>query len=64
VSRSVEAVEKVNLARLRGVGRKCDLSGCSECDDLMLGKGQGTPKNYPLVVVRGFFYRLVRQLKG
>lgn len=26
----------------------------------MLGRSQETPENYPLVVVRGFFYRLVR----
>ena len=26
----------------------------------MLGRGQETPENHPLNVVRGFFYRLVR----
>jgi hypothetical protein len=29
-----------------------------------MGKGQEkTPGNYPLIVMRGFFYRLVRLLK-
>ena len=55
----VEAVEKVNLARNLRVGRKCNLSGCSVYDDLMMGRGQETPENHPLIVVRGFFYRLV-----
>jgi len=54
----VEPVEKVNLARIRRVGRKWNLSGCSVYDDLMLG-GQETPENHPLNVVRGFFYRRV-----
>jgi hypothetical protein len=25
----------------------------------MMGRGQETPENHPLIVVRGFFYRLV-----
>jgi hypothetical protein len=58
---NVEPVEKVNLARIRRVGRKCNLSGCSVCDDLMLGMGEEDPENHPLIVLRGFFYRLVRQ---
>jgi len=58
---SVEPVEKVNLERVRRVGTKCKFSGCSVYDDLMLGMGQGTPENHSLIVVRGFFYRLVRQ---
>jgi len=45
--RHVEAVEKVNLARIRRVGRKCNLSGCSVYDDLMLGRGQRPPKITP-----------------
>ena len=64
LSLSVEAVEKVNLARIRRVGRKCNLSGCSVYDDLMLGRGQETPENHPLNVVRGFFYRLVSLNRG
>jgi hypothetical protein len=36
----VEAVEKANLDRIRQAGRKCELSGYSVHDDLMLGKGQ------------------------
>jgi len=55
----VEAVEKVNLAQIWRVGRKCNLSGCSIYDDLMLGRGQETSENHPLIAVRGFFYRLV-----
>jgi hypothetical protein len=41
------------------VGRKSDLSECSIYDDLMMGRGQETSENHPLIVVRGFFYRLV-----
>jgi hypothetical protein len=33
--------------------------GCAACDDLMLGRGQEAPENHPLIVVRGFFCRLV-----
>ena len=42
------AVEKVNLARIRPAGRKCDLSGCSVYGNLILGKNQETPENHPL----------------
>jgi len=35
----LEAVEKVNLDRIRRVGRKCDLSGCSVHGDFTLGRG-------------------------
>jgi hypothetical protein len=59
----VEAVEKVNIAGIRRVGKKCNLSGCSVYNDLMLGKGQVTPENHPLIAVRGFFYRLVRFIR-
>jgi hypothetical protein len=52
-------VGKVNPVRIWRPGRKCDLLGCSVYDDLILWKGQETPKNHPLVVLRGFFYRLV-----
>ena len=34
----VEAVEKVDFDRILRHGEKYDLSGCSVCDDLMLGK--------------------------
>ncbi len=61
---NVEAVEKVNLARIRRVGRKCNLSGCSVCDGLMLGRGQETPENHPLNVVRWGSYRLVSSHGG
>ena len=61
---NVEPVEKVNLARIRRVGRKCNLSGCSVYDDLMLGRGQEAPENHPLNVMRGFFYRLVSSHGG
>jgi len=60
----VEVVGKVNLARIRRIGRECNLSGYSLCYDLMLGRGQETRENYPLIVVRGFFYSLVRGLEG
>ena len=47
VSFGVEAVEKLNLDRIRRAGRKCDLLGYSVGDDLTLGKGQETPKTIP-----------------
>jgi hypothetical protein len=56
----VEAVEKVNFDRILRHGKKYHLSGCSVRDDLMLGKGQETPENHPLIVMLDFFYRLVR----
>jgi hypothetical protein len=61
MSAGVEAVEKVNFDRILRHGKKCDLSGGSVCDDLILGKGQETPENHPLIVVRGFSYSLVRR---
>ncbi|MGB7575652.1 MAG: hypothetical protein WBN53_17530 [Thermodesulfobacteriota bacterium] len=36
----IEAVEKVNVARNRRVGRKHDFLGWSVCNDLQLGRGQ------------------------
>jgi len=56
----VKGVEKVNLTQIRRTGRRCNLSECSVNDDLMVGRGQETLENHPLIVVRGFFYRLVR----
>jgi hypothetical protein len=55
----VEPVEKVDLSRIRQVGRKYGLSGCSVCDDLVLGNGQMTPENTVLTRQKGFSYRLV-----
>jgi hypothetical protein len=40
--------------------RKKDLTECPTINDLMLGKGSGTPENFILTLIRGFFYRLVR----
>jgi uncharacterized protein (DUF1499 family) len=59
----VEAVEKVNFDRILSVGRKSDLSECAVYDYRMLGRGQETPENYPLIAVRGFFYSLVDRLR-
>jgi len=60
VSRSVEAVEKVPKQILGRDAEKSDLIECATINDLRPGKGQVTPENHPLIVVRGFFYRLVR----
>jgi hypothetical protein len=60
VSLNVEAVEKVPKQILGRDAEKSDLLECATINDLMLGKGQVTPENHPLIVVRGFFYRLVR----
>ncbi len=38
---------------------KNEVIECATINDLMLGKGQVTPGNYPLIPLRGFFYRLV-----
>jgi hypothetical protein len=59
----VEAVEKVNLVRIRRAGRKCNFSGCSVCNNLILVRGQETPENHPFIVLRGFFCRLVSFLR-
>jgi len=56
----VEAVEKVPKQILGRDAEKSDLIECATINDLMPGKGQETPENHPLIVVRGFFYRLVR----
>jgi hypothetical protein len=55
---NVEAVEKVNPARDREVGRKYDLSEYPVCDDLMLG-GPRDPENHPLILLRVSCFRLV-----
>jgi hypothetical protein len=61
----VKFVEKINLARIRKVQGKCNLLGCSAYDDLILGKGQTeSKKSFPLVIARGFFYRLVAFVKN
>ena len=61
VNSAVEAVEKVNPVRIGRVGRKCNLSGRSVYNDLILERDQETLGNYPIVVVSGFFYGLVRR---
>jgi hypothetical protein len=44
--------------------RKNDLTGCVTINDLQIGKGKLTPENHPLIVVRGFFHRVVRHIGG
>jgi hypothetical protein len=56
---NVEAVEKVPKQILGRDAEKSDLIECATINDLMPGKGQETPENHPLIVVRRFFYRLV-----
>jgi hypothetical protein len=56
---NVEAAEKVNLARVGRVGRKCDISGCSVYNDFILAGGQEIREKHVLMALRGFFYRLV-----
>ncbi len=56
----VEAVEKVPKQILGRDAEKSDLIECATINDLMPGMGQVTPENHPLILVRGFFYRLVR----
>lgn len=55
------AVEKVPKQILGRDAKKSDLIEYATINDLILGKGQVTPENHPLIVVRGFFYRLIRQ---
>ena len=62
LSLSVEAVEKVPKQILGRNAEKNDLTECATINDLMLGKGQVTPKNHPLIVIFDFSYRLVGQL--
>ena len=57
----VEAVEKVPKLILGRDVEKNDLTECATINDLILGKGQVTPENHPLIAVRVFFYRLVRR---
>jgi len=58
--RIVEAVEKVPKWILGRDAEKNDLIECTTINDLILGKGQVTSENHPLIAVRGFSYRLVR----
>ena len=60
MSTDVEAVEKVPKQILGRDAEKSDLIECATINNLMPGKGQVTPENHPLILVRGFFYRLVR----
>jgi hypothetical protein len=55
----VEAVEKVPKQILGRGAEKSDLIECATINDLMLGRGQETPENHPLIAGKGFFYRLV-----
>jgi hypothetical protein len=59
VTLAVEAVGKVNFGQILRHGKKCNLSGSSVNDDLMLGRGQGPLKIISLIAMLGFFYRLV-----
>jgi len=52
--RGVEAVEKVPKQILRRDAEKSDLLECATINDLMLGRGQATSENHPLIAVRGF----------
>ena len=63
MSLSVEPVEKVTKQILGQDAEKNDLIECDTISDLMLGRGQETPENHPLIVLRGFFYRLVSQTR-
>ena len=57
----VEAVEKVPKQFLGRDAEESDLIECATINDLMLGKGQETPKNIALTRQKDFFYRLVGQ---
>jgi len=57
----IEAVEKVPKQILGSDVGKNDLTECATINDLMVGRGQATPKNHPTRPLRGFFYRLVRR---
>jgi hypothetical protein len=56
---SVEAVEKVLKRILWQDAGKNDLTGYAIINDLMVRKGQATPKNHAARPLKGFFYRLV-----
>jgi hypothetical protein len=60
VSLIVEAVEKVPKQIFGRDADESDLIECATINDFMLGRGQVTPENHPLIVVVGFFYRPVR----
>jgi hypothetical protein len=55
----VEAVEKVPKQILGRDVEKSNLIECATINDLMVGKGQWTPKNLGLTRQRDFSYRLV-----
>jgi len=59
--RSVEAVEKVPKQIFGQDVEKNDLTEWATINDLILGKGQVTPKNIVLTRQREFSYRLVRR---
>jgi hypothetical protein len=64
VTLGVEAVEKVPKQIPGRDAEKDNLMRCATINDLMLGRDQETHKNHPLIVVKEFFYRLVRHKKG
>ena len=59
LSFGVEAVEKVPKQTLGRDAEKSDLIECATINDLMVGKGQVTPKNIVLTRQKDFSYRLV-----
>ena len=59
VTQGVEAVGKVPKMVLGRDAEKSEVIKCPTINDLMFRKGQVIPANYPLIPVRGFFYRLV-----
>jgi hypothetical protein len=55
-----EAVEKVPKQILGRDAEKNDLPECTTINDLMFWKGQKAPEDQPAIVMRSFFYRLVK----
>jgi hypothetical protein len=53
-------LQKKSISRESGeLEEKATSPGCFVCDDPILGRGQETPENHPLIVFKGVFYRLV-----
>jgi hypothetical protein len=61
---TVEAVGKVPKQIFGRDAEKSDLIECATINDLMLGRARRPPKTILLIVLRGFFYRLVRRIGG
>ena len=55
-----EAVEKVLKQIFGRDAEKSNPLECATINNLMLGKGQETPENHPLIVMFDFFYWLIR----